>query len=163
MLGLIVLSAALLPQGPPTSCPRASYPSSLPFVTTAPVAGPLAAALATIPLAVFAEAAFFENAATPGDIGVRPTVGGVSIFAFYIVYQVCFQVLLRMRNPGGANVALINGTKFIDGKRADSPFNRGVGDTIRAAAEASKRLRNQGGEDGKQDDRKDGQRSGGKK
>ena len=57
------------------------------------------------------------NAAKEGDIGIRPTLGGVNLFVYYAIYQVCFQIYLRTKNPGGANVALVNGTRVVDGRR----------------------------------------------
>jgi len=58
------------------------------------------------------------NAAQEGDIGMRPTIGGVNLFVFYVIYQVAFQIYLRTKNPdGGPNVALINGMRTVNGKR----------------------------------------------
>jgi hypothetical protein len=63
------------------------------------------------------------NAAKEGDIGLRPTLGGVNVFVFYVIYQIAFQVYLRTKNPGGANVSLINGKRYVDGKLADKDAN----------------------------------------
>lgn len=57
------------------------------------------------------------NAAKEGDIGIRPTLGGVNLFVFYVIYQVLFQIYLRTKNPDGPNVALINGKRTVNGKR----------------------------------------------
>jgi hypothetical protein len=105
--------------------------------------------LAAAPFAAVADgAAFFENAAASGEVGVRPTVAGVNLFAFYVISQVLFQLFLRLR-PGGANTALINGTKTSNGKPLGvSPFKRSFEDTVRQAAEAAKRTR-----EGRKDDR----------
>lgn len=59
------------------------------------------------------------NAAKEGDIGLRPTLGGVNLFVFYVIYQIAFQIYLRTKNPDGANVSLINGKRYVDGKLAD--------------------------------------------
>lgn len=39
------------------------------------------------------------NAAVEGDIGIRPTFGGVNLFAFYVLYQVAFQVTPNQPQP----------------------------------------------------------------
>ena len=60
------------------------------------------------------------NAAVEGDIGMRPTLGGVNLFVFYAIYQVAFQVYLRSKNgPAGGNVGLIDGKKYVNGKLAE--------------------------------------------
>jgi hypothetical protein len=63
------------------------------------------------------------NAAKEGDVGLRPTLGGVNLFVFYVIYQIAFQIYLRTKNPGGANVSLINGKRYVDGKLADKDAN----------------------------------------
>jgi len=155
---LLALCLALVPQAPPPGgatgrTPSVASPHSLvpraaagrtPALTSPPSLVPRVAAfaLAAAPFAAIAEgAALFDNAAAPGDIGMRPTIGGVNLFAFYAVYQVCFQTYLRLR-PGGADVAFINGTKTVNGKRVTpSPFARTIDQTVEAAAEAARRLR----------------------
>eukprot|EP00322_Chrysochromulina_rotalis_P010717 CAMPEP_0115860038 /NCGR_PEP_ID=MMETSP0287-20121206/16921_1 /TAXON_ID=412157 /ORGANISM="Chrysochromulina rotalis, Strain UIO044" /LENGTH=244 /DNA_ID=CAMNT_0003314349 /DNA_START=13 /DNA_END=747 /DNA_ORIENTATION=- len=79
------------------------------------------------------------NAAKEGDIGIRPTlVGGVNLFVFYAIYQVAFQIYLRVKNPGGANVSLIDGKRVVDGKRNDKDaFGRQLSQEVEI--EASRR------------------------
>jgi hypothetical protein len=83
---------------------------------------------------------FFGNAAKEGELGVRPTLGGVNLFVFYVIYQIVFQTFLRVKNPGGANVAFINGTRVVEGKVASqrvAPFVRSLQETVEAARDAA--------------------------
>eukprot|EP00967_Tisochrysis_lutea_P136620 scaffold243928_cov32-Tisochrysis_lutea.AAC.3 len=117
------------------------------FSWTASIAANVAALpLAAIPLAAVAEgSAIFENAAAEGDVGVRPTIGGVNLFVFYAISQVIFQIYLRLR-PGGPNVAFINGTKITNGRRSEtSKFNLNFDETVKQAMEATKRMHEEGG------------------
>ena len=142
MLNLLVVAAALVPQAP-TSRGAAGHAAVATATAPAPwVPRAAAFAFAAAPFSAIAEgAALFENAAAPGDVGMRPTIGGVNLFVFYVIYQIFFQAFLRLR-PGGANVAFINGTKTVNGKRlGDSPFDRTFDETVKAAAKAAKKMR----------------------
>eukprot|EP00962_Isochrysis_galbana_P021180 scaffold6249_cov124-Isochrysis_galbana.AAC.5 len=153
---LCAAAVALLPapQGHQTRLEATALSTSLPASTARAFPVPLAATVAltvltAAPFAAVADgAALFENAAAPGDVGVRPTICGVNLFFFYAVSQVLFQIYLRLR-PGGPNLAFINGTRTSDGKPAGlSPFKRKFEDIVRQATEASKRAR-----EGRREDR----------
>ena len=44
------------------------------------------------------------NAAKEGDIGMRPTIGGVNLFVFYVIYQVAFMYMHAAGDPRVAHV-----------------------------------------------------------
>ena len=102
------------------------------YRTLHPVGSEALAALsdAIVPPASAAE--LFGDAAMEGEIGVRPTIGGVNIFVFLVLARLA--IALR---GGNKSVALINGTRTVDGQTADTVFGRSLEETLKAVRAAA--------------------------
>ena len=78
----------------------------------------------------------------PEELGIRPKIFGISPIVYYAVFAIGVRVYASMRNGGGigGNVASINGTTIVNGRRAESGlsiFMRSVEDVAEAAAQAN--------------------------